>query len=411
MTGLKYSYRRMSLLLVDSTSMALDTLERYLEPLGFHRVWTAKTAEEAMAVLRDKPVDLVLTHWKLQPISGMQLLEMIRRDPRGKDISVLVMADPKDKVIAEKARELGATGLVRLPVDPAKLLPEVEAALEPYIDAGEEEFLAQMDSARAAMRMGDLDAAEAAYRAALAVKANEEAQVGLGKVLRQKGDWSGAEEAFVGALKANPLSLRAFLGLASVYQSSGRLEDALRVLAAAVGAAKRMKQEGEVQAVLFFYMGEIELQLKHLKEALGLFDQAVGAAGADAAMPAKVGDALMGAGYLEESEQYYQRALELDPELAHVYNRLGMAYRRQQKFDMALTLYEKALQFHPKDEHLLYNKARCYWDMDQYKRAAEILGQALRLNPDFKEAQALLDASLHRQGFKVGETPPPDPDA
>lgn len=408
---MKYSYRRMSLLLVDSTTMALDALERYLEPLGFHRVWTAKAAEEALAVIREKPIDLVITHWKLQPISGMQLLEMIRRDAKLKDTTVLVMADPKDKVISEKARELGATGLIKLPVDPTKLAADVEAALEPFVDAGEEEFLAQMDTARSAMRMGDMDAAEAAYRAALAVKVNEEAQVGLGKVLRQKGDWKGAEDAFVGALKANPLSLRAFLGLASVYQSSGRLEDALRVLAAAVGAAKRMKEEGSVQAVLFFYMGEIELQLKHLKEALGLFDQAVSAAGADPGIPAKVGDALMGAGFLEESEQYYQRALELDPELAHVYNRLGIAYRRQQKFDMALTLYDKALHFHPKDEHLLYNKARCYWDMDQYKRAAEILAKALELNPDFKDAQLLMDASLHRQGFKVSEQPPPEPEA
>ncbi|MFH1057119.1 MAG: tetratricopeptide repeat protein [Pseudomonadota bacterium] len=408
---MKYSYRRMSLLLVDSTSMALDALERYLEPLGLHRIWTAKTAEEAMAVLREKPVDLVLTHWKLQPISGMQLLEMIRRDARSKELPVLVMADPKDKIISEKARELGATGLIKLPVDPTKLGGEVEAALEPYVDEGEEEFLAQMDTARTAMRLGDLDAAEAAYRAALAVRVNEEAQVGLGKVLRQKGDWSGAEEAFVGALKANPLSLRAFLGLASVYQSSGRLEDALKVLAAAVSAAKRMKEEGEVQAVLYFYMGEIELQLKHLKEALGLFDKAVSASGLDPGMPAKVGDALMGAGFLEESEQYFQRALELDPELAHVYNRLGIAYRRQQKFEMALTLYGKALYFHPKDEHLLYNKARCYWDMDQYKRAAEILAKALEINPEFKEAQQLMDASLHRQGFKVSEQPPPGPEA
>lgn len=42
------------------------------------------------------------------------------------------------------------------------------------------------------------------------------------------------------------------------------------------------------------------------------------------------------------------------------YNCLGIAYRRQQKFDMAINLFNKAFHFHPRDEHLLYNVARCY---------------------------------------------------
>ena len=406
---MKFTYRRMSLLLVDSTQLALDTLEKFLEPLGFHRLWTAKAAEEALGIMRDRPVDLVLTHWKLQPISGLQLLEMIRRDAKLRGTPVLILADIKDKHIADKAKELGVTAMVKLPLDTATVVEQVEKALEPAIDPGEEEFLVQMDAARMAVRMGDMGKAETAYRAALAVKTTEEAQLGLGKVLRQKGDLLGAEEVFVGALKSNPLSMRAFLGLASVYQSSGRLEDALKVLAAAVSAAKRLKEGGNVTAVLFFYMGELELQLKHLKEAMGYFEQALAEANRDVELPVKMGDVLAEEGHLAESERFYQRALELDPELAHVYNRLGIAYRRQKKFDMAITLYQKALQFRPKDEHLLYNMARCHWEAADFRRAAQILTQALRLQPEFREAQTLLDACLHKQGFKVGEGPPPAP--
>ncbi|MCA1988451.1 MAG: tetratricopeptide repeat protein [Desulfarculus sp.] len=406
---MKFTYRRMSLLLVDSTQMALDTMEGYLEPMGFHRIWTAKGAEEAMSQLRDRPVDLVITHWKLQPISGFQLVDMIRRDAKLREIPILLVADPKDKHIAAKAKEAGVNDLVKLPLDAKRLCAAVDKGLEHLVDADEEEFLAQMDAARVAVRMGDLDKAETAYRAALAVKTTEDAQMGLGKVLRQKGDLKAAEEVFVGALKANPLSLRAFLGLASVYQSSGRLEDALKVLAAAVSAAKRVKESGEVTSVLFFYMGELELQLKRLKEALGFFEQAMAESNQDKELPVKVGDALVAEGHLEESERFYERALELDPELAHVYNRLGIAYRRQKKFDMAITLYQKAQQFRPKDEHLLYNMARCYWEMEQYQRAAEILTQALEHQPEFVEAAKLLDACLHRQGFKVAEGAPPEP--
>ncbi|MBI4797549.1 MAG: tetratricopeptide repeat protein [Desulfarculus sp.] len=397
---MKYAYRRMSVLLVDSTTVAADAMEGHLEPLQFHRIWAAKTAEEAMHMLRERPADLVVTNWKLQPITGLQLLEMIRRDPKLRSLPVVVLRSPKDKHIEEKAEGLGATALADLPIKPSDFLEVVEQALSPLIDDKEEEFLRQMDLARGAIRTGDLDLAEKAYRAALAVKVDEEAQVGLGKVLKKLGDWEGAEQAYVAALKANPYSLRAFLGLASVYQSCGRLEDALKVLAGAVNAAKKVKEAGSVQAVLYFYMGEIELQLKRLQQALGLFDKAVQEAPEDAPLQGRIGDSLVKEGFLAEAESYYQRALEIDPELAHVYNRLGIAYRRQQKFDMAISLYQKALHFHPRDEHLLYNMARCFWEMEEWQQAAEILTQAMEINPQFTAAQQLLDACLQNLGFK-----------
>jgi tetratricopeptide (TPR) repeat protein len=411
---LKYAYRRMSVLLVDSTSVAVDAMEEHLDGLQFHRIWSAKTTDEAMATLRERAVDLVVTNWKLQPITGLQLLEMIRRDPKLRSLPVVVLRSPKDKHIEEKADELGATALADLPVKAANLVEVVEQVLATLIDEKEEEFLRQMDLARGAIRTGDLDQAEQAYRAALAVKVDEEAQVGLGKVLKKLGDWAGAEQSYVGALKANPYSLRAFLGLASVYQSCGRLEDALKVLAGAVNAAKKVKEAGSVQSVLYFYMGEIELQLKRLQQALGLFEKAVQEAPEDAQLQGRIGDSLASEGYLAESEAFYQRALEIDPELAHIYNRLGIAYRRQQKFDMAINLFNKALHFHPRDEHLQYNVARCYWEMEDWRQAAAILTQAMEINPKFAEAQQLLDACLHKlgvnqanggQGAKPAEAP------
>ncbi len=55
---MKYAYRRMSVLLVDSTSVAVDAMEGHLEGLQFHRIWSAKTTDEAMQVLRERAVGL-----------------------------------------------------------------------------------------------------------------------------------------------------------------------------------------------------------------------------------------------------------------------------------------------------------------------------------------------------------------
>lgn len=389
---MKFSFRKMSVLLVDSVGTALDTQESFLEPFEFYRIWTAKKADEAMGIIKERPIDLIITAWKLQPLSGVQFVEMVRKSPDHQELPVLMVADQVDKTMQAKAESLNVIQVLKHPLKPEVYREAVTEALKTSVDFEEEEFMAHMDAARKAKRQGRLDEAEEAYRAALGVKMSEDAYNGLASVLAAKGDSVGAGRCFMEALKANPLSLKAFLGLAHIYQDRGRPLDALKILARAVDAAKKLKEGSALRASILFYMGELELQLKNLKAALGYFDQAVELSPEDAKLQTDIGDTLADAGHHEESEIYYRQALAMDPELAHVYNRLAIAYRRQEKYDMAIDLYYKALAFHPDDENLIYNMARCFWDMGDWDKAREKLEQALEMNPDFTTATQLLDA-------------------
>lgn len=388
----------MSLLLVDSIPTALDTQEEFLSPFGLYRVWKAKKADEAMAILRERPVDLVVTSWKLQPVSGLQLLEMIRKEPGREGMPVVLVVDRLDKTLAAKAQQAGATHILTHPLRAKAYREVMEQALAPLIDQEEEEFLAHMDSARQALRKENWEKAEQSFRGALKVKEDEDALLGLAKVLIQKGDSVGAGRYYLDATRLNPDCLKAYLGLAGIYQRAGRLEDALKVLAPAVKAAVRLKEGGAVQAGIFFLMGQIELELKNLKAALGFFDQATQASPEDTTLLVNMGDQLAEAGFTAESEAFYQKALALDPRLAHAYNRLGIAYRRQGKFQMALDLYRKALGFHPEDENLFYNMARSCWEMEELPSAAKLLAKALEINPEFEAAQQLLAAVENKLG-------------
>jgi len=53
-----------------------------------------------------------------------------------------------------------------------------------------------------------------------------------------------------------------------------------------------------------------------------------------------------------------------NPEDVHVYNRLGIAYRKQGNFREAIAEYKKALQVDPEDENLCYNLGRAYLEAD-----------------------------------------------
>lgn len=404
---MKFSYRDMTVLLVGSDPAILDALGSALDEFKFYRLLTAPSGEKALETLKGKPADLVIHQWDMDPDKGLEMVEKMRQDPALKELPVLITAERRDKQIEQQAGLKGVTGFLNLPLEAEAVRQTVEQVLAPFIDEEKEEYLKQVERARQAEREEDFDKAEQAYRAALAVRSNEETRLDLGHILRQKGDLSGAEQAFEAALKKNPRSLRAFLGLALVYQSMNRPEDALKILAGVVTAAKKMKEAGALTASIYFYMGEIELQLKHIKESLGLFEKAAETLPGDTNIRTRIGDTLSKAGFLAESEDFYQRALELDPELAHVYNRLGIAYRRQGKFKLALNLYGKALAFHPKDEHLHYNMARCYFDMKDFHKASEELLKALKINSGFSEAQRLLTNVVAKIGQKPAEEEPP----
>lgn len=391
--------------MVDSVSQAVDTIQDFVRDYQFFRVWSASTVEEAWKILADpqKSITLVITAWKMQPMSGFQLVEKIRKDPRLKQTWVLMMRDKRDQHVEKQGKELGVNGYIPLPLESKSALGEINKILEPLIDETEEEFLKNIHEARIAARKEKWDRAEERYRAALEAKNDEECQLGLGNILKAKGDLAGAEKCFMAAMRLNPQNLKGYVGLADAYIAADRLEDALKVLALAVSMSRKMKASGNTQASLFFYMGEVALRLKRLKESLGYFRQVGKLNSADAELQVKIGDALSEEDHLAEAEEFYQLALKMNPELAHVYNRLGMAYRRQKKFDQALNLYRRALTFHPEDENLHYNIARVYWEMEDFQPAAETLSKALQLNAEFSEARQLLDAVLKKLGYQLNE--------
>ena len=69
------------ILAVDDSPETLEMLKRNLELEGFE-VLTAPGVGEAMRILDDTPVDLVITDYKMPKVSGMDLVRYIRENPR-----------------------------------------------------------------------------------------------------------------------------------------------------------------------------------------------------------------------------------------------------------------------------------------------------------------------------------------
>ena len=115
------------LLLVDDDASLLKLLGIRLEAEGFE-VISAASAEEALQVLRNHRVDLVITDLRMEGADGLELFTQIRHFYPG--LQVIIMSAQGTIPEAVSATQMGVFEFLTKPIDKAVLLETIEAALK-----------------------------------------------------------------------------------------------------------------------------------------------------------------------------------------------------------------------------------------------------------------------------------------
>jgi two-component system nitrogen regulation response regulator NtrX len=118
------------ILVVDDERNIRRAMRLILEAQGY-RILEAATAEEATRALAEPkvPIDLVLLDLLLPGTSGLEWLTAIRRDELTRDLPVIVVSGHASSEEAAQAMKLGAADFFEKPLNRARLLVSVEAAL------------------------------------------------------------------------------------------------------------------------------------------------------------------------------------------------------------------------------------------------------------------------------------------
>lgn len=109
----------------------------------------------------------------------------------------------------------------------------------------------------------------------------------------------------------------------------------------------------------------------------------------DSSLIGHIGELLLNAKQYDEAIIYLESALEMSPELAHLYNQIGMALRKVKKFETAEKYYLKASNYLGRDPNLFFNLGRLYMDWGNWDKALKSAEAAIMLEPEFVEAQKL----------------------
>ena len=93
------------ILVVDDDTVMLQSLKELLSPS--YRVYTANSGMNAIQMLVNTEVDLILLDYEMPVVKGPQIFEMLKNEPHTKDIPVMFLTSKNDKDSIMKVMSLG----------------------------------------------------------------------------------------------------------------------------------------------------------------------------------------------------------------------------------------------------------------------------------------------------------------
>ena len=118
-------------LVVDDFDLMCKATVSQLRTMGFHNTLTATNGAEALQIMSQLKVDVVLSDWNMPVMSGLDLFHVMQADPALEDTPfVLITAEAEPRQIRE-AVAAGVTELIIKPYLPRRLQEQIEKVLSP----------------------------------------------------------------------------------------------------------------------------------------------------------------------------------------------------------------------------------------------------------------------------------------
>jgi CheY-like chemotaxis protein len=128
-------------MVVDDSPFGLDLTCQALRGFGIRTSYTCQSAAEAMEILTDQPIDLLVVDCDMPSVDGYELVRWLRRSTKANAMAPVIMtaAHMRRSRIAE-ARDCGANFVVTKPFSAATLLERivwVARDMRPFLEVGD----------------------------------------------------------------------------------------------------------------------------------------------------------------------------------------------------------------------------------------------------------------------------------
>ncbi len=120
----------MKILIVDDFSTMRRIIKNLLRDLGFNNTAEADDGATALPILQAGNFDFLVTDWNMPNMTGIQLLEAVRTDPKLQKLPVLMVTAEAKREQIVMAAQAGVNGYIVKPFTAATLKEKIEKIFE-----------------------------------------------------------------------------------------------------------------------------------------------------------------------------------------------------------------------------------------------------------------------------------------
>lgn len=107
--------------IIDDQSVNVKVVQKYLSLAGYKQFITTTDATQALDLVHTERPDVVLLDVMMPEISGLEILENLRKNEEHRDLPVIILTAANDQATKITALSLGATEFLGKPVDSVEL--------------------------------------------------------------------------------------------------------------------------------------------------------------------------------------------------------------------------------------------------------------------------------------------------
>jgi two-component system chemotaxis response regulator CheY len=122
--------RKLQILVADDHSLTRSLVRAILRGAGFEEIVHAETGVQAVQIITNQPIDLVICDWNMPEGTGLEVLRTLRADDRFKKLPFIMLTAEAYRENVLTAAQSGSHDYVVKPFTADVLLEKVEAVLQ-----------------------------------------------------------------------------------------------------------------------------------------------------------------------------------------------------------------------------------------------------------------------------------------
>lgn len=308
------------------------------------------------------------------------------------NMHVIVLTAEVERQVLILLHEIGVSNFITKPVSMNTLIEKIAFTIRPQGKIGQ-----YIDKAKEYFQKGMYDQSIELSNKILEIKPGSAAALMIkGDALKLLGQAEQAEAAYMEAHEGATLYLEPLKKLAELHREQGDLEKQLAFL-------KKLDKLSPLNVERKISMGTIHMEFGDSDKAEEMFDQAVVSAKKEAQLMMEEVKRSIAEKCIDKApdvaERFFRSILEskggaLRKSDIETFNRLGIALRRQGRWEDAVTEYEQALKINPEDENLLFNMAVALAEGSKHAESVKELERVLAINPEFGNSSPVVSFNM-----------------